>query len=76
MYISFYTRLEDGYKFVRSFWITLHWTQACLYRGTVFRCDKYQIIGRINAFDFEWWKWHRAEHKIQKKNPNKSGFGL
>ena len=39
MYTSFYTMLEDGYKFLRNFWNKQHWTQACLYRGTSFRCE-------------------------------------
>ena len=34
MYTSFYTMLENGYKFLRRFWIKQHWTQACSYRGT------------------------------------------
>ena len=37
MYTSFYTMLEDGYKFLRSYWIKQHWTQARSYRGTAFR---------------------------------------
>ena len=37
VYTSFYTMLEDGYKFLRSFWIKQHWTQALSYRGTAFR---------------------------------------
>ena len=39
MYTSFYTMLEDGYKFLRNFWNKQHWTQACSYRGTAFRCE-------------------------------------
>ena len=67
MYTSIYIMLEDGYNFPRSFWIKQHWTQACLYHGTVFWCDKDQIVVRTNAFNFEWWKWHTAEHKLKRK---------
>ena len=37
MHSSFYTMLEDGYKFLRSFWTKQHWTQACSYCSTTIR---------------------------------------
>ena len=39
MYASFYIMLENGYTFLRSFWIKQQWTKACLYHSTTFGCE-------------------------------------
>ena len=40
---SFYTMLEDGYKFLKGFeWNSTQHKHA-------FQCEKYQIVGRINS---------------------------